>query len=217
MYWINYRQNPNLPFIVLLQKCKSKNFPKDNTTASCTTSITNLQHCNIVTTTPYLCFGNSYASMHTGYVLPPHYWCVSLIHYPNFLILCCFKIPSGVNHGVEYLNGGLRLRLMNGATKEIWRRLWLSMPNGDGLRVYDIQDAILFLTAAAAATTTTTVVTTTTNTTITTTTTTTILLLQLLLLFLLLLLHQVKPHPYKNNLLGLLVRDFGRADALHDT
>jgi len=91
------------------------------------------------------------------------------------------------------------------------------MPNGDGLRVYDIQDAILFLTAAAAATTTTTVVTTTTNTTITTTTTTTILLLQLLLLFLLLLLHQVKPHPYKNNLLGLLVRDFGRADALHDT
>jgi len=48
-------------------------------------------------------------------------------------MLLLHMIPSGLSHGVEYLNGGLRLRVMNGAAEEIWRRLWLSMPNG-GLR-----------------------------------------------------------------------------------
>ena len=91
---------------VLLQKCKIRKIPKDNTTASCTTdtssnihnndlhtetsrclwSITNLALCNIyrAITSQYACSGTS-----SAYILP-HY-CISLIHYHNFPILCYYK------------------------------------------------------------------------------------------------------------------------------
>jgi len=64
----------------------------------------NLALCDIDTTSQYLCSETSYATLLRR---------LSLIHYNKLLILCCYRWHHAVlSHGVEYLNGGLRL---NGA------------------------------------------------------------------------------------------------------
>ena len=107
----------NLTFIVLLEKCKIKNFQKKTTQQrhACQIchgiSITNLAICNIHTTDGQT-DGRTDTYSGTSYVYILRIT-NSLSYFSNSMLLQI--IPSGLSHGVEYLNGGLWLRVMNGA------------------------------------------------------------------------------------------------------